>query len=88
MALLTHHSLCCLEEFSALMRTLSTLAVGHCLIGNSVVPEGSSSIAHDLHQRASAFRLQGMDFENQNLARNTKEAYLTYLKFFQVRVLE
>ncbi|KAF9112860.1 hypothetical protein BGW39_003916, partial [Mortierella sp. 14UC] len=43
----------------------------------------SSSAAHELHQRGTMFRLQGMSFENENLACNTKEAYLTYLKLFQ-----
>lgn len=73
-----------LEEFSALMKVLSTCCNANAVVGDEG-SQGSSSAAHELHQRGTMFRLQGMNFENENLAGNTKEAYSTYLKLYQVR---
>ncbi|KAG0061499.1 hypothetical protein BGZ89_011399, partial [Linnemannia elongata] len=36
-----------------------------------------------LRQRGTMSRLQGMNFENENLACNTKEAYSVHLQLFQ-----
>ncbi|GJJ71712.1 hypothetical protein EMPS_04069 [Entomortierella parvispora] len=71
------------QEFSALMKELSTLAITHVVVEEEVSQDGSSLTALELHQRATALRIQGMALEHENLARNTKEAYLTYLKFFK-----
>ena len=38
--------------------------------------------ADEVHQRAISLRVQSMGLENENLAANTKEQYLTYLKLF------
>src|SRR5690349_5530478 len=73
-----------LEEFSALMKVLSTCRNTNAVVGGEG-SQGSSSAAHELRQRGAMFRLQGMNFENENLACNTKEAYSVYLKLFQVR---
>ncbi|KAF9918366.1 hypothetical protein FBU30_000238 [Linnemannia zychae] len=43
----------------------------------------SNSAVHGLRQREALLRLQSMNCENENMACNTKEAYLTYLKLFQ-----
>jgi hypothetical protein len=67
------------------MKELSTCCNASAVVGDKDSPDGSSSAAHELHQRGTMFRLQGMSFENENLAYNTKEAYSTYLRLFQVR---
>ncbi|KAH7042909.1 hypothetical protein BKA57DRAFT_116011 [Linnemannia elongata] len=72
------------QEFSALMKVLSTCRNTNAVVGGEG-SQGSSSAAHELCQRGTMFRLQGMNFENENLACNTKDAYSVYLKLFQVR---
>lgn len=74
-----------LEEFSALMKVLSTYRNTNAVVRGEGSQGSSSSAAHELRQRGTMFRLQGMNFENENLACNTKEAYSVYLKLFQVR---
>ncbi|KAI8598601.1 hypothetical protein EDD21DRAFT_382037 [Dissophora ornata] len=71
------------QEFSALMKVLSTLRNAHAVVENEDHQNqgscSSAAHAHELHQRATMFRLH----ENENLARRTKEAYSTYLKLFR-----
>ncbi|KAF9554273.1 hypothetical protein EC968_009722, partial [Mortierella alpina] len=71
------------EEFSSLMIELVTLRNAHSVsaAGNEV-PEVCSS-AGDTQQRALALRVQGMGLANENLAPNTKEQYITYLRLFR-----
>jgi len=74
-----------LEEFSALMNMLSNLRNANAVVGDEGHQDGCNSAAHELRQRATEFRLQGMDLQTENLACNTKEAYLTHFKLFQVK---
>jgi hypothetical protein len=70
-------------EFSSLMTELVTLPRAHVVVEKEVQQEGSS--VSDLQQRALAIRVQGMGLVNENLAVNTKEQYISYLRLFRVR---
>ncbi|KAG0366111.1 hypothetical protein BGX24_003850 [Mortierella sp. AD032] len=58
------------REFDVLMRVLSTLRNAHAVVG-------------DEDRQHESNKIQSMNFENENLARNTKGTYLTYLNLFQ-----
>lgn len=65
------------------MTELVTLPNAHVVAEKEVQREGSS--VSDLQQRALAIRVHGMGLVNENLAVNTKEQYISYLRLFRVR---
>lgn len=75
-----------LDKFSALMKELSTYHNANAFVVDDGSQDSCSLAAHEMHERATMLRLQGMDRENANLDRNTKETYLTHLKLFRVSV--